>query len=67
MLLMQLRHYWLPVWARYANVPLLGDRRAVTAIEYAIIAGVIAAAVVGAVSKIGPELTPTFNAVSSEL
>ncbi|HUW80712.1 MAG TPA: Flp family type IVb pilin [Acidocella sp.] len=43
------------------------DRRAVTAVEYAIIAGIIVTALVISVSAIGPALNPTFNTISSEL
>jgi pilus assembly protein Flp/PilA len=43
------------------------DRRAVTALEYALIAGIIAVVLVVSVLKIGPELNITFNSVSSEL
>jgi Flp pilus assembly pilin Flp len=44
------------------------DRRAVTAIEYALIAGVIVTAIVGSLlSGLAPNLTNTFNAVSSKL
>jgi len=50
-----------------AKLPVWRDRKAVTAIEYAIIAGVIVTVLVASVSRIGPELTPTFNTVSSEL
>jgi Flp pilus assembly pilin Flp len=45
-----------------------GNRRAVTAIEYALIAGVIVTAIVGSLlSGLAPNLTNTFNAVSSKL
>lgn len=42
-------------------------RRAVTAVEYAIIVGVMAAALVASVPAIAPSITSTFNRVSSEL
>ncbi len=44
-----------------------GDRRAVTAVEYAIIAGVLAAVIVASVTAIGPELSNTFNKVATPL
>ncbi len=43
------------------------DRRAVTSIEYVIIALLIIFAIFGGLSKIGPQLTSSFNHVSSEL
>ncbi|HVE20352.1 MAG TPA: Flp family type IVb pilin [Acidocella sp.] len=43
------------------------DRRAVTAIEYALIAALIAVVIIGAVSTLGNNVTSTFNKVSSEL
>ncbi|MBB5372336.1 Flp family type IVb pilin [Acidocella aromatica] len=43
------------------------DRRAVTAIEYALIAVIIVVAMLGGLSIIGGNLAVTFNQVSSEL
>jgi pilus assembly protein Flp/PilA len=43
------------------------DKRAVTAIEYALIAALIAVVIIGAVSTLGKNISTTFNAVSSEL
>lgn len=43
------------------------DRRAVTAIEYALIAALIAVVIIGAVSLVGTHLQTTFNTVASEL
>ena len=43
------------------------DRCAVTSVEYALIALLIALAIVGSVSKIGPELAVSFNSVASKL
>ncbi len=43
------------------------DRRAVTAVEYAIIALIIALAIVGGVSRMGSEVATPFNQVASEL
>ncbi|HEY1856528.1 Flp family type IVb pilin [Acidocella sp.] len=43
------------------------DRRAVTAIEYALIAALIAVVIIGAVTLVGKGLQNTFNTVSSEL
>jgi Flp pilus assembly pilin Flp len=43
------------------------DKRAVTAIEYALIAAFIATVIVGAVTKVGTNLPHSFNTVASEL
>jgi pilus assembly protein Flp/PilA len=43
------------------------DERAVTAIEYALIAALIAVVIIGAVSLLGNQISTTFNTVSSEL
>jgi pilus assembly protein Flp/PilA len=43
------------------------DRRAVTAIEYALIAALIAVVIIGALSLLGTNISSTFNAVSSEM
>ncbi len=43
------------------------DRKAVTAIEYALIAGFIAVVIVGAVTQVGINLPRSLNTVASEL
>ena len=43
------------------------DRRAVTAIEYALIAALIAVVIIGAVSLVGKGVKNTFSNVASEL
>jgi pilus assembly protein Flp/PilA len=43
------------------------DKRAVTAIEYALIAALIAVVIIGAVSSLGTHISTTFNTVASEL
>ncbi len=43
------------------------DKRAVTAIEYALIAALIAVVIIGAVTQLGKSVSNTFNSVSSEL
>ncbi|WP_298284113.1 Flp family type IVb pilin [Acidocella sp.] len=43
------------------------DKRAVTAIEYALIAALIAVVIIGAVTTLGKNVSSTFNAVASEL
>jgi pilus assembly protein Flp/PilA len=46
---------------------LKADRRAVTAIEYALIAALIAVVIIGAVSALGTDAKNTFSSVASEL
>jgi pilus assembly protein Flp/PilA len=43
------------------------DRRAVTAVEYALIVALIAVAIMGAVGGFGRNAAATFNKISSEL
>jgi len=43
------------------------DKSAVTAIEYALIAALIAVVIIGAVSLLGNSISTTFNSVSSQL
>ncbi|MGO9818016.1 MAG: Flp family type IVb pilin [Acidocella sp.] len=43
------------------------DRRAVTAIEYALIAALIAVVIIAAVTSLGANVSKTFNTVASEL
>ncbi len=43
------------------------NRQAVTAIEYALIAALIAVTIIGAVSSMGTGIAGTFGSVSSEL
>ncbi len=43
------------------------DKRAVTAIEYALIAALIAVVIIAALNLLGGSISSTFNKVSSEL
>jgi pilus assembly protein Flp/PilA len=52
---------------RYALLTLFTDHRAVTAIEYALIAALIAVVIVGAATQLGTHVQTTFNKVASEL
>jgi pilus assembly protein Flp/PilA len=52
---------------RLAYTRLRLDNRAVTAIEYALIAALIAVVIVGAATQLGSQVSNTFNSVSSEL
>ena len=42
------------------------DRRAVTSVEYALIAVIIVVAIVGGVTRLGNGLAVSFNSVASE-
>jgi pilus assembly protein Flp/PilA len=48
-------------------VSLRSDRRAVTSIEYGMIAAIIIVSIVGSVLAVGNHLPSIFNKVSSEL
>ena len=54
-------------YARAALAQLKLDNRAVTAIEYALIAALIAVVIIGAVTTLGTNASATFNTVASEL
>ena len=43
------------------------DRRAVTAMEYGLIAALVAVVIIGAVTTLGTKLSSTFTAVSNAL
>ena len=43
------------------------DKRAVTAIEYALIAALIAVVIIGAVTSLGKGVSNTFTTVANEL
>jgi pilus assembly protein Flp/PilA len=43
------------------------DKRAVTAIEYALIAALIAVVIIGAVTSLGKGVSSTFTTVAGEL
>jgi len=46
---------------------ILRDKRAVTALEYGILASLIAVAIVAAVGTLGSSLSKTFGFIASEL
>lgn len=50
-----------------ASTSFFRDRRAVTSVEYALIALLIVLVIIESVSKIGSSLTVSFNSVASEL
>jgi pilus assembly protein Flp/PilA len=45
----------------------VSDQSAVTAIEHGLIAGLIAVVIIGAVSKLGKDVSTKFNAIASNL
>jgi pilus assembly protein Flp/PilA len=45
----------------------INDQSGVTAIEYGLIASLVAVAIIGAVSTLGTKLTPVFTQVSGSL
>jgi pilus assembly protein Flp/PilA len=50
------------LFARFA-----ADETAATAIEYGLIAGLIAVVIIGAVSKLGKDISTKFNAIAANL
>ena len=50
-----------------ASFPLVRDRRAVTALEYGIIASALAFVLVAIFTALGPELSTVFSNVGSKL
>ena len=54
-------------YVRTALASLTVDKRAVTAIEYALIAALIAVVIIGAVTQLGSGVKSTFYNVASEL
>jgi pilus assembly protein Flp/PilA len=54
-------------WLAVRGITLFNDKRAVTALEYGMIAALIAAVIIGVVSTIGGQLNTAFHNVSSNL
>lgn len=46
---------------------LIGDRRGATAIEYGLIAGLVAVVVIGALTLLTPQLQATFGQITTAL
>jgi pilus assembly protein Flp/PilA len=59
-------HEWEKSMVRFFN-KLLGDESGATAIEYGLIAALIAVAIITAVTAVGTKLTATFNSVATAL
>jgi pilus assembly protein Flp/PilA len=51
----------------FSALALKADRRAVTAIEYGLIAALIAIVIIAAVTSMGSKLPVIFNKISTEL
>ncbi len=43
------------------------DKRAVTALEYALIAGLVAVVIIGAVTSLGTSISAVFNKISTDV
>ncbi len=56
-----MRYVWVRLAVRFQ------DRRAVTAIEYALIAALISVIIISALTTLGKNVGSTFNKISSEL
>ena len=61
-MLAQLKTWQLKTW-----LAIRADRRGVTALEYALIAALIAVAIVGALRTLGTDLNTTFTTIASNL
>ncbi len=54
-------------WLAVRGITLFNDKRAVTALEYGMIAALIAAVIVGVVTTLGGTLKTTFTNINSAL
>ncbi len=57
----------VPVWVATSLVALQSDRRGVTAMEYGLIAGLIAVVVVVVLGTVGGNLTAKFQSMATAL
>ena len=58
---------YLTTWAQLKTARLKDDCSAVTALEYGLIAGLIAVVIIASVGLVGTNLTAKFTAVSDAL
>ena len=58
---------YLTTWAQLKSAQLKDDCRGVTALEYGLIAGLIAVVIITAVSLAGTRLTAKFEAIAAAL
>lgn len=54
-------------WLAVRGISLFNDKRGVTALEYGLIAALIAAVIIGGVSSIGTNLSTLFNSIAGHL
>ena len=54
-------------WVEMNAVKLKVDERAVTALEYALIAALIGVAIIGGAQNLGANISSTFNKVSTSI
>ena len=54
-------------WLAVRGITLFNDKRAVTALEYGLIAALIAAVIIGGVSALGTGLNTKFNTLNGSL
>ncbi len=57
----------MPIWIAARWNVLRADRRAVTALEYGLIASLVAVVIIVAVRTLGTSLSTTFNKVATTL
>jgi pilus assembly protein Flp/PilA len=54
-------------WLAVRGITLFNDKRGVTALEYGLIASLIAVAIIGILSTVGTNLTNVFTSISNKL
>ncbi len=54
-------------WLALRGITLFNDKRAVTALEYGLIASLIAVAIISILVTLGGNLTTTFTSISNKL
>jgi pilus assembly protein Flp/PilA len=54
-------------WLAVRGITLFNDKRGVTALEYGLIASLIAVAIIGILSTVGTNLTNVFTKISNQL
>jgi pilus assembly protein Flp/PilA len=58
---------YMTTWVQLKIDSLKDDRRGVTALEYGLIAGLIAVVIIGAVTTLGTKLSDLFGTVSTSV
>lgn len=54
-------------WLAVRGITLFNDKRGVTALEYGLIASLIAVAIIAIVSQVGKSLTSVFTSINGNL